>query len=57
MAVINITMNIEIDDKIAEKIIDLLTRTTEKEIPEGIEVELREVGGRLSVRVVQAEKR
>ena len=56
MAVINISMSIELDDKIAEKIVDILTKTTEKEVPEGIEVELRDVGGRLSVRVVQTKK-
>ncbi len=52
MATININMSVEVDDEIAGKIVDVLMKATEKEVPEGMEVELKDVGGRLSIRVV-----
>ena len=51
MAVITVNVNIEVDDKIVERVLDVMLRATEKEVPEEIVLEVKDVGGQLSVKV------
>ncbi|MFP3228930.1 MAG: hypothetical protein RXR74_05290 [Nitrososphaeria archaeon] len=57
MAKILVNMDIEIDDALAEKVVELLGKATEREIPEGLELEVNDVGGKLILRVVEGGKR
>lgn len=51
MAVITVNINIEVDDKILERVLDVLLKATEREVPEEVVFEVKDVGGRLSVKV------
>ena len=57
MAKILVNMDIEIDDALAEKVVELLGKATEREIPEGLELEVNNVGGKLILKVVEGGKR
>ncbi len=57
MAKIIINMDVELDDSLAAKVLDLLSKTLEtaggRELPGGLELELRDVGGKLLLRVIE----
>ncbi|MFP3283275.1 MAG: hypothetical protein RXP97_04265 [Nitrososphaeria archaeon] len=53
MAKIIMNIDVEIDDSLAEKVVDILSKTTEREIPEGLELEINDVGGKLTLKVVE----
>lgn len=51
VAKITINLDVEVDDALLEKVVNLISTTTQSaagiKIPEGLELELRDVGGRL----------
>jgi hypothetical protein len=53
MAKIIMNIDVEIDDSLAEKVVDILSKTTEREIPEGLELEINDVGGKLTLKVAE----
>ncbi|MGC9116651.1 MAG: hypothetical protein ACP5ID_03465 [Conexivisphaera sp.] len=61
MAKIIVNMDIEVDDSLAEKVVDLLSKTTDKaterELPAGLELEVSDVGGKLILRIVEGGER
>ncbi len=56
VAKITINLDVEVDDALLEKVVNLISTTTQSatgmKIPEGLELELRDVGGRLVLKAV-----
>ena len=72
MAKITVNMDIEVDDALVGKVVDLLSKTTETaattiskttetatgvKLPEGLELEVKDVGGKLVLKVVGVGER
>lgn len=72
MAKITVNMDIEVDDALVGKVVDLLSKTTETatmaiskttetatgvKLPEGLELEVKDVGGKLLLKVVGVGER